>query len=95
MQLSCYWRKERRVVFWTFRARLSDLKAKHPEGVEADESVLLTGDVPFVDPVMFENLNENTIAKAALKTRGAAGPSGQDADGWRRILVSKNLESKA
>ena len=70
---------------------ISDLKAKHPEGVEADESVLLTGDVPFVDPVMFENLNENTIAKAALKTRGAAGPSGQDADGWRRILVSKNF----
>ena len=36
------------------------------------------------------SIDETSIAKAALKTKGAAGPSGQDADGWRRILVSKN-----
>ena len=30
---------------------------------------------------------------AALKTRGSAGPSGLDADGWRRILVSKYFGS--
>ena len=25
------------------------------------------------------------------KTRGAAGPSGMDPDGWRRILISGNF----
>ena len=31
------------------------------------------------------------IANAALRTRCSCGPSGLDADGWRRILVSKNF----
>ena len=26
------------------------------------------------------------------KTRGSTGPSGLDADGWRRILISGTLE---
>ena len=29
--------------------------------------------------------------KSALRTRGSSWPSGLDADGWRRILVSKNF----
>ena len=37
------------------------------------------------------NIDEDSIAKAAIRTRGAAGPSGMDADGWRRILISKNF----
>ena len=50
-----------------------------------------TGDLPYFDPVVFTNIDEDSIAKAALKTRGAAGPSGQDADSWKRVLVSKNF----
>ena len=46
---------------------------------------------PFVDPVMFQNITESTIANGALRTRGSSGPSGLDADGWRRILVLKNF----
>ena len=69
---------------------ISNLKSKHPDAADADESVLLKGDVPFVDPVMFEHIDESTISKAALRTRGAGGPSGLDADGWRRMLVSRN-----
>jgi len=30
------------------------------------------------------------IKKAALRTKGGSGPSGLDADGWRRILASNN-----
>jgi hypothetical protein len=33
----------------TFR----ELKAKHPEAMEADKEMLITGQVPFVDPAMF------------------------------------------
>ena len=72
---------------------LRELKAKHPEAMEADKEILITGtgQVPFVDPAMFSIIDESTIARPALHTKGAAGPSGLDADGWRRILVSKNF----
>jgi hypothetical protein len=53
----------------------------------------MTGEIPFVDPVMFSAIDESTISRAALHAKGAAGPSGFDADGWRRILVSKNFGS--
>ena len=42
---------------------------------------------------MLENINESRIANAALRTRGSSGPSGLNADGWRRILVSKNFRT--
>ena len=45
----------------------------------------------FVDTVMFHNITESTILKSALHTKGSGGPSGLGADGWRRILVSKNF----
>ena len=70
---------------------LSQLKRLHPDAQEASEITLETGDLPYFDPVVFTNIDEDSIAKAALKTRGAAGPSGQDADSWKRVLVSKNF----
>ena len=33
---------------------------------------------------------DEQAVQAALHTKGAAGPSGLNADGWRRILVSRN-----
>ena len=70
---------------------LQELLQKHPKGEEPDESALLTGDVPFCDPVVFESIDESRIAASAMKTKGAAGPSGMNADGWKRILVSKTF----
>ena len=67
--------------------KLSEL---HPAAKEASETTLQQGELPYFDPVLFTNINEESIAKAAIKTRGAAGPSGLDADAWRRILISKN-----
>ena len=54
-------------------------------------TMLLRGEKPFFDLVIFSGIDETTIATAALRTRGAAGPSGMDADSWRKILVSKNF----
>ena len=51
---------------------------------------MLQGEIPFVDPALFANIDEATISKAAMKTNGAPGPSGLDALGWRHILVSQN-----
>ena len=70
---------------------LNDLKEKHPDAKLPDQSVMIEAEAPFVDPIIFNNIDESTISKAALRTKGAAGPSGLDADGWRRILVSKNF----
>ena len=66
------------------------IKSKHPPPADLNEKVMIKSEVPFADPILFENIDDETILKAALRTKGAAGPSGLDADGWRRILVSKN-----
>ena len=55
-----------------------------------NEEVLLRVEKPSVHPVVFEGVDENTVKEAALKTKGASGSSGLDADGWRKIIVSKS-----
>ena len=50
----------------------------------------MTDPKPYLDPIVFGNIDESSIAKAATRTKGAAGPSRLDTDGWRRILISKN-----
>ena len=69
---------------------IQKLRDLHPEAKRASEETLMTGELPYFDPVIFSNIDEKAIAKAAIRTRGSAGPSGMDADGWRRILISKN-----
>ena len=71
---------------------LKELRSKHPNPTDADESILIKGDIPFIDPVMYNDIDKTTIMKAALRIKGAAGPSGINADGWRRILVSQNYD---
>lgn len=70
---------------------LNQLQLKHPEGKEASQEILLT-DVPeTIHPIKFENIDVEKIQKAAVKTQGGSGPSGMDADGWKRILTSKQF----
>ena len=40
--------------------------------------------------MLFDNIDESTIAKVAFRTKGSDGPSGLDSDGWKHILVSGN-----
>ena len=42
-----------------------------------------------VHPILSEDIDESMVEKV-LKTKGGSGPSGLDADGWRKILVSKS-----
>ena len=69
---------------------LSLLKQKHPASRELNEEELLRGEKPSVHPVVFEDIDKNMVKEAALKTKGGSGPSGLDADGYRKILVSKS-----
>lgn len=72
---------------------IESLRNLHPDGKDADQDVLINSDIPEVDPIIFEAIDGHAIMKSALKTKGSAGPSGLDAEGWRRILASKNYGS--
>ena len=62
---------------------LSLLKQKHPASSELNNEVLLRGEKPSVHPVVFEDIGENMVKEAVLKTKGGSGTSGLDADGER------------
>jgi len=66
------------------------LKVKHPVAKKADEDVKLQGPLPTVENVIFDVIDESMVLEAAKITRGGSGPSGLDADGWRRILISRD-----
>jgi len=45
-------------------------------------------DPPATHPVIFDPLDGHVIRAVALRTSGAAGPSGVDAHSWRRLCTS-------
>ena len=65
---------------------------KHPQGKEADPHTLLdpntTMNASIVNPIIFESLDSTAIKKAASFIKGSAGPSGIDAQLWRRMCLS-------
>ena len=67
------------------------LKSKHPEPSECSNDAIIDQRAAEVHPVVFEAINGDSVRTAALNTRGGAGPSGLDADGWRHILVSRSF----
>ena len=73
---------------------LAQLKEKHPVPAEIEEECLLHGPVDLVPPGKFDLINEQRIFDSALKTKGSAGPSGMDAELYRRILCSKNFAAE-
>ena len=70
---------------------IKELKKKHPDAAQPHPETLLNGEVPFVDPVMFHDLDESVISRAVSRTKGAADPSGMDAESWKRIILSKSF----
>ena len=69
---------------------LEALKSKHPPGQPASASAIPNlGEVHNdIHPVVFDLIDASKIRSAALQTSGAAGPSGIDAKGWRRLCSS-------
>ena len=70
---------------------IAALRMKHPDALPADPAIILPDEIPAVHPIRYESINTEEIRKAALKTKGGSGPSGMDAEGWRRILTSKSF----
>ena len=69
------------------RQTLNQLQLKQPEGKEASQEILLTDTPETIHPIKFESTGVEKIQK----TQGDSGPSGADADGWKRILTSKQF----
>ena len=44
-------------------------------------------------PILFDEIDGTLIRSTAIRTQGAAEPSGINASGWRRILYSFHKES--
>lgn len=67
------------------------LKEKHPKAEIPTKETLLprtNGSSETYHPVIFEKITADSIRRTALRVEGAAGPSGIDACGWRRLCTS-------
>ncbi|CAB3982253.1 Hypothetical predicted protein [Paramuricea clavata] len=73
---------------------LESLKEKHPLAAEIEDESLLHGPIDHIPPNVFDLIGEEIIYNAAMKTKGSAGPSGMDAELYRRILCSKNFKTE-
>ena len=68
---------------------------KHPQSKPIDENYITPVSdetIPF-HPSIFDQINGQHIKKAAMRTHGSHGPSGLDANEWRRILTHFGQQS--
>ena len=70
---------------------LEQLKQKHPQRHDADPEIMLPDKPGAIHPIKFDSIDAENVRKAAPKTRGGAGPSGLDTDGWKRIFTSNQF----
>ena len=53
---------------------LQDLEEKHPKPAPIEENTLLNGPIEKILDCYFDGIDEQTVMKAALNTKGSAGP---------------------
>ena len=66
---------------------------KHPFGQHAHSDSPIEDDPPEIHPVLFKFIDASVIRLAALRTTGAAGPSGLSASSWKRQCTSFKFAS--
>ena len=68
----------------------AELVKKHPPGQPAHEAALIQSNTQIHDvhSVLFECIDGDAIRNAAIRTNGSAGPSGLNANGWKRLCTS-------
>ena len=65
------------------------LVQKHQEPREPSPKILIQGPTKPIHPVAYADMDESVIMKALMLRKDGSGPSGLDADGWRKILTSR------
>ena len=70
---------------------VASLKNKHPDGSPPSTNHLIIGPIPFVEPVIFDNIDGDLIYKVSKQVKGSHGPSGASSDTLKQVLCSKAL----
>ena len=73
---------------------LEGLKEKHQEAADTADESLLYGPIDYIPLCVCDLIDEKMIFDAATKTKGSTGPSGMNAELYRRILCSKNFKAE-
>ena len=68
---------------------MKQLTDKHPQAQQAKSGSVLFGPVEDVPAILYQQINGEMVREAALRTKGSCGPSGVDANGFKRILACK------
>ena len=71
---------------------MRQLKEKHPDAQRAKLGSLLFGPVEDIPDSVYQGINGELVREAALRTKGSGGPSGVDANGFKRILACKSFK---
>ena len=71
------------------------LREKHTDAQRAKRSKLgslLFGPVEDIPDSVYQEIKGELVREAALRTEGSGGPSGVDANGFKRILACKSFK---
>ena len=66
------------------------LKAKHPLEKAASEETKLHGLLPIIKNMIFDIIVNSMVLETTKTTEEGCGSSRMGADGWRRILISRD-----
>lgn len=73
---------------------LERLNLKHPTASSKLDNLLLSGPVIKANKIIFHSISQKKlIRKAAIRTKGAAGPSRFDTYDWQHIACSNTFEN--
>ena len=71
---------------------MRQLQEKQPEAQEAKLGSLLFGPFEEVHDSLYQQIDGEMIRETALRTKGSGGPSGVDANGFKRIFACKSFK---
>lgn len=70
---------------------VEQLADKHPKAQQAKLGSVLLGPAEDVPAILYQQINGKMMREAALKTKGACGPSGVDSNDFKRMLACKSF----
>ena len=67
------------------------LLEEYPKASETSSDILIEEEIQNIHSAIYDSIDSEMVRDAIKKTRGSAGLSGLDGDGWRRILMLRNF----